>query len=163
VKLLIILYFLIIITLSLFKRKKINSPSLNFFKSLFPSWKFFDESVDTPVLLWRLYSDPDNHWQVYFPPPEKKWFNLFYNSEGNFYLAYHSHIQQLLGELSVLEDSAASEFHHHSAYKITENFVRSKKPTGDFQFKISSIKYKEDHSFIVIEDILISPRLKVVS
>lgn len=154
---LIIAYFLLIIFFSLIKSKKIENPTFNLFKSMFPSWKFFDESVDTPVLLYRLKDE--EKWKVCVPHPKRRWFNLFYNPEGNFYLAYHSHIQQLLGDLTYFDESKLDQFHEHISYKITENFVRALDLKSDFQFKISSIKLTGPSDFEILEDILISPIL----
>ena len=152
----IVLYFLLIILFSLIKFKEIKSPTLNLFKSMFPSWKFFDESNDTPVLLYREADD----WKICFSPPKLQWWHFFYNPAGNFYLAYHSHLQQVLGELTVASVEEATRFQDNLSYKMLEHFVRSKSPQSDFQFKISSIK-KAPNGFAIIEDILISPKLKV--
>lgn len=165
----LILYFLIIIVFSLIKSPKIESPTLNLFKSMFPSWKFFDESVDTPVLLYRLKKGEHfGEWTICFPHPPKKWFHLFVNPKGNFYLAYHSHIQQLLGELDSCLDKDISTFHQQVSYKMTENFVRYELqtnagvPSGSpFEFKISSILLMNDNHFEVKEDILLSPTLEL--
>lgn len=155
---LISIYFLIIILLSLFKSPKIESPLLNLFKPLFPSWKFFDESVDTPLLYYRtIIGTEDSEWIICVPHAPKKWFHLFINPSGNFYLAYHSHIQQLLGELDACTDEQISTFHKSVSYQMTENFVRYElqrlKFVGNFQFKISA------HD----EDILLSPKLTITS
>lgn len=155
---LILIYFFLIIAFSLIKNKPIESPTLNLFKFMFPSWKFFDESVDTPVLLYKLVNQ--EKWKICFPYPKRKWFHFLYNPEVNFYLAYHSHIQQLLGELNNFDDLKLDEFHKTTSYKITENFVRFLKPTSEFQFKISSIKKFDNDQFEILEDILISPLLQ---
>lgn len=150
------IYFITIILLSVLKSPKIESPYLNLFKPLFPSWKFFDESVDTPRLFYRTLDGVlDSPWTICVPHAPKKWFHLFINHEGNFYLAYHSHIQQLLGELDACDDDQVKTFHTSVSYLMTENFVRHElyrlKFAGDFQFKIS-----DQH-----EDILLSPKLNI--
>ena len=157
-------YFLIILLFSMAKSPKIENTTFNLFKSMFPSWKFFDESVDTPVLLYRTkLATVFSQWEICVPHPEKKWFHLLYNPHGNFYLAYHSHIQQLLGDLTTFEDSKLESFHQHVSYKTTENFVRytlmKKKCISLFQFKISSVKINDDGTLNIIEDVLISPEL----
>lgn len=158
------LYFLLIIIFALVKTPQIESPTLNLFKSMFPSWKFFDESINTPVLLYRLKNkDQFANWVICIPPPKNKWTHLFYNPHGNYYLAYHSHIQQALEDLANLDDDQLERFHHHVSYKTTENFVRyellKKQLSSEFQFKISNIKRTNGTDFEVMEDILLSPTL----
>ena len=127
-----------------------------FFKPLFPSWKFFDESTDTPVLLYKYLDETD--WKIVFPPPPKRWFTLLWNPRGNLYLAYHSHMQQLLGDLSAFDENKLDQFHHHISYKITVNFVKALRPIRPYHFKVSAIK-KTALGFEVLEDILISEEM----
>jgi len=61
-------YFALILAFSFFNAKKIENKNLNLFKFMFPAWKFFDESVDTPVLLYRL-ADQEK-WKICCPPPK---------------------------------------------------------------------------------------------
>lgn len=154
---LIALYFFLIIFFSFIKTPHIENATINLFKAFCPSWKFFDESVDTPVLLYRLVQE--EKWKICIPHPQKHWYHFLYNPQGNFYLAYHSHIQQLLGDLNHLDDFGTQHFHEHVSYQICENFVRSLNLSSDFQFKISSIELN-DQGFSILEDILLSPILK---
>lgn len=131
---------------------------LTFFKPLFPSWKFFDESQDTPVLLYKCIDEAQ--WKIACPVPSKSWSHIFWNPRGNLYLAYHSHMQQLMGDLSSFDDKKLHEFHHHISYKITENFVRALKPERPFHFKVSTIKLTE-MGFEIIEDILLSKEIQL--
>ena len=161
-------YFLIIIIFSQIKFREIQSPYLNLFKSIFPSWKFFDESSNTPILFYKII-EPENNdqWKICFSPPKAKWFHFLLNSEGNLYLAYHSNIQQLLGDLEDCMESKLCDFHKNNSYQISENFVRreirKKQIQGKFQFKISNIKTNTTTDFIIDEDILISPILTLES
>jgi len=129
---------------------------LNFFKPLFPSWKFFDESTDTPVLLYK-YLD-ENEWKITIPVPPKHWTNFLWNPRGNFYLAYHSHMQQLMGDLTHFDETKIHEFHQHISYQITENFVKQLNLTKAYHFKVSTIE-KTKRGFIILEDILLSPEI----
>ncbi|MDO9182743.1 MAG: hypothetical protein Q7U04_10055 [Bacteriovorax sp.] len=147
------------------KTPYIENPILNLFKSFFPSWKLFDESVNTPILLYRIkVLEHFTDWQICIRAPKIKWFHLILNPHGNYYLAHHSHIQQLLSELSTMPDQQLEFFHQQVSYKITENFVRyemlKKGIENDFQFKLSNIKNFNEKSFQIIDDILISPVLK---
>ena len=138
-------------------KKIINSPLLNFFKMIFPSWKFFDESADTPVLLYRdLRSET---WIILFPPPKTSWKQILFNPKGNLYLAMHSHIQQVLDDLNHLDPKELEHFQDHISYKITNNFVSTISSVKEYQFKISSIRLDQfnNNHFEVLEDILISP------
>ena len=133
---------------------------------MFPSWKFFDESNDTPVLLYSLIElEKPNEWKICIPPPEKKWFHFLLNPKGNYYLAYNSHIQQLLGDLENCADSELAIFHQCISYEITEHFVhfelQKKNIQGTFQFKLSNIKIHNQNDFLIKDDILISPILEI--
>lgn len=158
------LYFLIITILSVIKTPKIENQTLNLFKSMFPSWKFFDESTDTPVLLFRtIQNEIYSEWNICLPPPKNQWYKLLINPNGNFYLAHHSQIQQLLSELTHFDETKIDLFHLENSYLIVENFVRfelkKRKILDGFQFKLSSIQLIDQKNFKIIEDILISPML----
>lgn len=129
---------------------------LHFFKPLFPSWKFFDESTDTPVLLYKMLDE--TQWKLAVPLPHRHWSHLFFHPKGNLYLAYHSHMQQLMGDLTAFDEKRLDEFQHHISYKITANFVKVLKPPRPYHFKVSAIK-KEGEGFVVLEDILLSPEI----
>jgi len=130
---------------------------LTFFKPLFPSWKFFDESTDTPVLLYKYVEESE--WKIAMPVPARRWFNFLWNPSGNLYLAYHSHMQQLMGDLTHFDDNKLHEFHEHISYQITENFLKQKNLTRPFHFKISAIE-KTPAGFIILEDIILSQEIR---
>lgn len=130
----------------------------NFFKPLFPSWKFFDESKDTPVLLYKYLDESKDEWKIAVNIPDRRWYNFLWNPQGNYYLAYHSHMQQLMGDLSEFDEMKLDEFHHHISYKITANFIRALHLSRPYHFKVSSIK-KNTVSFEIIEDILVSQEI----
>lgn len=129
---------------------------LEFFKPLFPSWKFFDESIDTPVLLYRELNQSE--WKIAVPVPERRWYNILWNPEGNFYLAYHSHMQQLMGDLTEADEKEMHAFQNHPSYKITANFVKALNLKTPYQFKVSAIKI-EGNGFVILEDILLSQEI----
>ncbi len=129
---------------------------LTFFKPLFPSWKFFDESTDTPVLLYKHLDESD--WKIAMPVPPKRWYNVLWNPEGNFYLAYHSHMQQLMGDLTAFDENKLDEFHNQISYQITENFVKMLNLQKPYHFKVSAIK-KNESGFEIVEDILLSQEM----
>lgn len=168
----LIIYFLFIIIFSRIKFREIQNPYFNLFKSMFPSWKLYDESSDTPILLYKIIdkkveSENNDQWKICFPPPKVRWFHLLLNPKGNLYLAYHSNIQQLLGDLENCLESKLGDFHQNPSYQIAENFVRheirKEKILDDFQFKISNIKMHDTRDFMIEEDILISPILTLQS
>ena len=156
----ILIYFVLVLSFSFFKARFLDNAFFELFKSLFPSWKFFDESIDTPVLLYRFVSQkgPANEWQIAVPVPPRRWYNVLWNPEGNFYLAYHSHMQQLMNDLMTLEDEKMSSFHHHLSYQLTANFLKARHFNRPYQFKVSTIK-KTEAGFEVLEDILLSQEM----
>jgi hypothetical protein len=152
----IVLYFAFVLFFSFTKSISLNHPLFHVFKSLFPSWKFFDESNDTPVLLYKFLNETD--WKIAVPVPERRWYNFIWNPEGNYYLAYHSHMQQLMGDLTEANEQETAAFQNHLSYKVTANFIQQLNLKSAYQFKVSAIK-KNDSGFIITEDILISPEM----
>ena len=156
----ILLYFVLIIVFSLFKKTShgIDNQYLNLLKPLIPSWKFYDEFEETRLLFYRAKmssEDTFNDWAPLYQNSKASLSTLFVN-QGNLILAAQSHIQQLLYDIEIHD--VAKPFEETLSYKITKNMVIyaiRKKYLKSFyyQFKISSA----DELGHPREDIIISP------
>lgn len=67
---------------------------MNFLRILFPTWKFFNRLGTVPELLYRMNGQVE--WTPAFVKPNRTFFNLFLNPEGNLYLAKQSLVERLL-------------------------------------------------------------------
>lgn len=156
----IVLYFILIVVFSLFKKTSqgINNPYLNLIKPLIPSWKFYDDFEETRLLFYRAKASEEeafSEWAPLYQNPRASFSSLFVN-QGNLILAAHSHIGQLLHDIEIHDDKAS--FEENLSYKITKNLVTyaiRKKYPGPFtyQFKLSSVDLMAKPK----EDILVSP------
>lgn len=156
----IVLYFILIVVFSLFKKTSegINNPYLNLIKPLIPSWKFYDDFEETRLLFYRAKVSTEEafgEWAPLYQNPKASFKNLFVN-QGNLILAAQSHVQQLLHDIEVHDDKTS--FEENLSYKITKNLVTyaiRKKYTQNFtyQFKLASVDLMARPK----DDILVSP------
>lgn len=157
----ILLYFVLIIVFSLFKKtsRGIENKYLNLIKPLIPSWKFYDDFEETRLLFFRVkVSDEEtfSEWAPLYQTPRPAPKAFFINHQGNLILAAQSHIQTLIHDIA--EHNDQTPFQDTLTYKITKNLVSyalRKKFTKAFiyQFKLASVNEKAE----VQEDILVSP------
>ena len=156
----ILLYLILIIIFSLFKKtsRGLNNPYLNLIKPLIPSWKFYDDFEETRLLFYRAKNSEEEAfgpWQPLYQNPKATFSSLFVNP-GNLVLAAQSHVQQLLHDIEF--HNAETPFEDTLSYKITKNLVTyavRKKYSQAFiyQFKLASV----DEDALPREDILLSP------
>ena len=157
----VLLYFVLIIAFSLFKKTSqgIENRYLNLIKPLIPSWKFYDDFEETRLLFFRAkVSDEEafSEWAPLYQNPKPNVKTLFINHQGNLILAAQSHIQTLVHDIGEHDDK--TPFQDTLTYKITNNLVSyalKKKYTKAFkyQFKLASVNEQAE----VIDDILVSP------
>ncbi|MBY0414924.1 MAG: hypothetical protein K2Q18_12205 [Bdellovibrionales bacterium] len=156
----VFLYFVLIIVFSLFKKTSegIDNPYLNLIKPFIPSWKFYDDFEETRLLFYRAKATEEeafSEWAPLYQNPKASFATLFIN-QGNLVLAAQSHIQQLLHDIEVHDES--KPFEETVTYKITKNLVsyaiRKKYPVKfTYQFKLASVDLLAHPK----EDILLSP------
>jgi hypothetical protein len=156
----VLLYFVLIIVFSLFKKtsRGITNPYLNIIKPLIPSWKFYDDFEETTLLFYRAkHSEEEafSEWAPLYQNPKASLTSLFVN-QGNLVLAAQSHIQQLLYDIEF--HNPETPFEETLSYKITQNLVsyairKKYAPSFIYQFKLASVDLLAHPR----EDILISP------
>ena len=134
-----ILFFLFFFLL-IFLQRRLNfleklHPS--FFRSLIPSWRFFDRRHCHHELLVRIESSQKSFgpWVSCLSAPPRNLFNLFFDPQSNIHLASHRVIQSLVSELNQnkLESNNVS-------YLLTKNLVvfylKDLPPQSRYQFKL---------------------------
>lgn len=131
-------------------------------RSLFPSWKFFEDFGPVPQLWLRTQKDQEwSEWRPCLKTPHRKWGLLFHNPELNYQLACGSLLTHFATDLNDFKDSDLSKFKNCITYQLTKNLVdyeiRNQKiaaPNSLFQFKLTATNENPlvDH----IDDVFIS-------
>ena len=123
------------------------------FRSLLPSWKFFEDIGDNAVLYYKTQNSTENsdgswsEWQTFHQPIVRRTWHLLFNPFLNLQLAEKSALQHAVAQLSTTESESLISL------KIIESMVAGKIYSGTlaFQFKIAL------HSEGDTEDIYTSP------
>lgn len=97
-----------------------------------PSWRFFDQLGTIPTLFYRTNNNTD--WQLVLQKPQRRWWHLFHNPEGNQYLLCLSLVDRLLAE------KADQSIEQTESFRLVKNLVRSvvlsDPQNKTFEFKI---------------------------
>jgi len=142
----------------------ITHRSLQLFRVLFPSWRFFDGPIEQPVLFYRVAAGGGewSAWQVALRRPPRKWHSLFLNGEGNLFLACYTLLDQLEDDLGKMDVPDGEAFERSASFQLTRNLVcfllreRGEMRNGcRYQFKVS--RMLADGSPPCFEEILLSP------
>jgi hypothetical protein len=159
---LLLAYFALLLLLSRWKTATVPSRSVQLLRAFFPSWKFFDDIGDVPLLYVRVGATAETlgDWETALPRPARRWSALVLNAEGNFLLACGSLLQQLLGELEEADPAHPERVAESVAYELTRNLVcfrlaaRAPLPPGThYQFKLRTLVPDGGDG----EDVLVSP------
>lgn len=156
----LIVYFIVLCFIVTRVPRYVNARKMYLFRSLFPSWKFFEDIVYLPVLYMRTGNSSDlqdEQWVEVLPRIERNWKYLFMNPEGNLLHAYNSLIQQLEydKEDTSLDnpDSLASSVSYLLVKNMVRKHIEGASHITHFQFKLRAIK---QGSSVDAEDTLIS-------
>ncbi len=114
------------------------------FRALFPSWRFFEELGRVPKLSFRIVGSSETEWSECLAPERMGLGALFLNARGNLRMAGNSLVEQLVTDLSELEDGATDEAVTSSvSYELVTRLVRSQVrelggggPGKRFQFRV---------------------------
>ncbi len=151
---LLVIYFLAVVALSTIKSSYVPGRAIYLFRALFPSWRFFEDLVDVPVLYFRVSSDGTDFgpWVPSFEKIERNWQSILLNPQGNLLFAYHGLLHQLENDIEEVDESKAEEFVDSVSYKLVKNLVLTQVPTNShFQFKVSSVRQgKPEHAVDVL-------------
>jgi hypothetical protein len=117
-------------------------------RALFPSWRFFEELGQVPMLRYRV-SDGEqggwSEWKAALPPVPRGLGSLFLNARGNLRMASNSLVEQLVSDLAEVDDTdeGLRRFEASVSYELVTRLVRARiralEPdahAGRFQFKV---------------------------
>lgn len=91
-----------------------------------PSWKFFEEYGELPVLLirWGLSPEDLNPWRPAFQPLPRQWTSLFFNPEVNFRHLNENLWQQLKNESESFVGEDTRLLEESTSFLITKALAR---------------------------------------
>jgi len=161
---LFLIYLTLICALSYAKKTYFSGRVMNLFRSLFPSWRFFEELAEVPVLFYRTGATESSlgEWQEALPQGKRFWGNLFLNPRGNLVFACGTLLDQLMNDIEAWDTQKELKFNESVSYRLVKNMVlvwMKKNPyvdgLGVYQFKVSCVR--QGASQDGLEDVLISP------
>ena len=119
---------------------------VRFIRVFIPTWRFFDRIGRVPELYYRVkFNGKLGPWQPVFEKPERKFYHLFVNPEGNLYLAYQSLLDRLLDD----SQNKSINFEEQISFQQIKNLVHSKalksshKEATHFEFKADVTEYEK--------------------
>lgn len=151
----------LIILLSYSKPRLLQRRFFSLFRVLFPSWRFFEDVGPVSRLYYRyqLSNGKLSDWMETPKFPQKKWHNLFFNPEGNLFLASHSLIDQAISDVNERSPNDKSDFSETVSYRLLRNLVEVDMIQSGldpnqvpFQFKIEVWQSKSDRYEALISE-----------
>ena len=117
-------YLLVLVALVTVRAVPIRSRVVQRLRALFPSWRFFEELGEVPVLQVRHGAGTDalGPWTVAVPPVPRRPWALLANAEANLALAAGSLLQHLAADLSELPDDGAG-IAELVSYQLTDHLA----------------------------------------
>ena len=156
--------------------KPVPGRAVFLFRAFFPSWRFFDQLGDIPILeyRWANHSDHFGTWLRCIERSNLKAYSIAFNSIGNLEMAYQSLLQQFLSDLAELQEQlgpnqelsvADKLIRELTSYRLVQNWVRhravSEASRSEIRTEVIQYQFRlrtqfagvDAHSF---EDVLIS-------
>lgn len=106
-------------------------------RSLFPSWRFFDRP-GAPFVL-EVSWEPD-HWERLHLPPARDWrwpLRLLVNPAGNLALAWQSLVDRLAQELEASHSSSPGEVGDWVAYQMIRDGVEAQARGRTYRIRLT--------------------------
>lgn len=140
-------YVLALVIVASLRTIPVRSAWVQQLRALFPSWRFFDDIGEVPVLWVRVASDETADleacaWELALPTPRRRWWNLVWNPEASVRLAYDSLLVQLLHDA----DEHAETLSEQTSYRLTTHLaayvLRQRGRAGAavrYQLKVTSV------------------------
>ena len=114
------------------------------FRVFFPSWRFFQELGSVPVLRFKILENPGGEWIRCLEPAPRGWGSLFLNAKDNLRMAANSLVEQLIDDMSELQDE--DEVESSVSYELVTRLVRFRirearlaQAGQSFQFKVTAV------------------------
>ena len=115
--------------------------SLKLFRSLIPSWRFFDQRGEAVILEYRMSLPLGEFTPWKNALDERAPRNLILNARGNYLLACHTLLQQLIDDLDEWDENRMEEFQESVSFRLVVNLVKERiakqepSPHPDFRFQ----------------------------
>jgi hypothetical protein len=130
--------------LVLLPRRTVNARGLALFRSLFPSWRFFEEIEAGPSLSFCAapVGSDFGPWRAALTPSPRGPTALLLNARGNLTLAYQSIVEQLASELDEAPDADPSTLISYQlvvrlvAFELLSTHERT--PGTQYRFRIDT-------------------------
>ena len=154
--LILLCFFALLAAASLSKNRAINNKFLHLLRVFFPSWRFFEDLSELPVIEYRLKGatgEPGAWMNIVRPKVSAG--NLFLNPAGNLFLATQSLLEQVQAEISELDPENTQNFTRTASYELCVNLVKyelQKRTLGitSFEFRLKRrLQGTSDDSFEV--------------
>ena len=125
---------LVLAAVAMLPRLEVQHPAIALVRVLIPSWRFFDNISESPLLLARV-ANPDAPFGPWLPvlhPPRRALRDVLWNPGGNLALACNALVEHLVADLADFDESGA-DFDESGAiraeelvsYQLVLNLVRS--------------------------------------
>lgn len=125
---------LVLAAVAMLPRLEVQHPAIALVRVLIPSWRFFDDISESPLLLARV-ANPDAPFGPWLPvlhPPRRALRDVLWNPGGNLALACNALVEHLVADLADFDESGA-DFDESGAiraeelvsYQLVLNLVRS--------------------------------------
>ena len=132
---------LVLAAVAMLPRLEVQHPAIALVRVLIPSWRFFDDISESPLLLARV-ANPDAPFGPWLPvlhPPRRALRDVLWNPGGNLALACNALVEHLVADLADFDESGAdfdesvADFDESGAiraeelvsYQLVLNLVRS--------------------------------------
>lgn len=143
----------------------LQGPAAHLLKSLFPSWRFFDDAGPIPVLFVRTGPDRDRlgPWIAATTRPRPRLCHLLVNAEVLEHLAHETAVARLIDDIAELDDdrhdTLAQMVSYRMVARLAQLWARARQPHASMhQFKVASMLADE-----LIDDLVLSPPLPLAT
>lgn len=108
-------------------RLEVQHPAIALVRVLIPSWRFFDDISESPLLLARVANPaaPFGPWLPVLHPPRRALRDVLWNPGGNLALACNALVEHLVDDLADFDESGAIRAEELVSYQLVLNLVRS--------------------------------------
>ncbi len=125
-------------------RRVVPARSLALFRSLVPSWRFFEEIDPVPALRFRVapHGDDWGDWQDALVAPARTAASLVLNPAGNLHLACQSLVEHLVADLDDATELGRGLEHELVSYRLVCALIEERVRRGRLPSSCSPLRYQ---------------------